>query len=143
MTQNFDELFHQRRHRRVESKGHARVNFGGRWHSSEIMDISGGGARFRGEIRPLVAANVLVQLRGLGMIRAKVVMRDSRSFAVQFNRKDYDPAALVDSLMLQANARLLAGVEEKTATEKTAAKQARKPGSEVVRALRSAKAGSR
>ena len=51
--------------------------------------------------------------------------------------------SLAVALVKPANACLLAGVEEKTATEKTAAKQARKPGSEVVRALRSAKAGSR
>ncbi len=135
MTANIDELFDQRRHRRVQSQGCARVNFGGRWHGCEIVDVSGGGARFRSEISPLTAANVLVQLRGLGMVRAKVVMRDGRGFAVQFNPKDYDRDALVDSLMLPANARLLAGAGSETKAE--AAKPAPKPGGEMVRALRS------
>ncbi len=135
MTANVDELFDQRRHRRVQSQGCARVNFGGRWHDCEILNVSGGGARFRSEIKPLPAANVLVQLRGLGMIRAKVVMRDGRSFAVQFNPEDYDLDALVDSLMLLANVSLLAGFDEETKTE--TAKQVPRPGSEVVRALRS------
>jgi hypothetical protein len=134
VTANFDELFDQRRHRRVQSQGSARVNFGGRWHGCEIVDVSGGGARFRSEISPLAAANVLVQLRGLGMVRAKVVMRNGRGFAVQFNAKDYDQDALVDSLMLQANAKLLAGVGRETKTE--AAKPAPRPGDEMVRALR-------
>ena len=135
MTANFDELFDQRRHRRVQSQGSARVNFGGRWHDCETVDVSGGGARFRSEIKPLAAANVLVQLRGLGMVRAKVVMRNGRGFSVQFNPKDYDRDALVDSLMLPANARLLAGAGRETKAE--AAKPAPRPGSEMVRALRS------
>ena len=138
MTANVDELFDQRRHRRVQSQGCARVNFGGRWHDCEIVDVSGGGARFRSEIKPLAAANVLVQLRGLGMVRAKVVTRDGRGFSVQFNPKDYDRDALVDSLMLPANAKLLAGAGR----ESKAAKLAPKPGSEMVRALRSERRGA-
>jgi hypothetical protein len=67
------------------------------------------------------------------MIRAKVVTRDGRGFAVQFNPKDYDTDALVDSLMLPANAKLLAGAGR----ERKAAKLAPKPGSEMVGALRS------
>jgi hypothetical protein len=140
VTANFDELFDQRRHRRVQSQGSARVNFGGCWHGCEIVDVSGGGARFRSEIKPLAAANVLVQLRGLGMVRAKVVTRNGRGFAVQFNPKDYDRDALVDSLMLQANAKLLTGAGRKTKAE--AAKPAPGPGSEVVRALRSEERGA-
>jgi len=139
LSDNIDEIFDQRRHRRVSSQGQARVNFSGRWQACDIVDISGGGARFRSDIRPLESANVLVQLRGLGMIRARVVTRDSRSFAVEFNPKDYDPDALVDSLMLHANARLLAGDEEPAELQAPAEEKApRLAGSEVVRALRSA-----
>ena len=108
MTQNFDEFFDQRRYRRVAMTGDARVNFGGRWHVCEIVDLSGGGARFRSEIRPIDGANVLVQLRGVGIVRALVVYRDKSCFAVKFNREDYDADALVDNLMLPANAELMA-----------------------------------
>ena len=61
--------------------------------------------------------------------------RDGRGFAVQFNPKDYDQDALVDSLMLPANASLFAGVVKETKAE--TAKQAPRPGSEMARALRS------
>lgn len=139
MSENFDEIFDQRRHRRIAAPGQARVNFSGRWQVCDIVDLSGGGARFKSDIKPLESANVLVQLRGLGMIRAKVVKRDGSSFAVQFNAKDYDADALVDSLMLHANARLLAGdTETPEAQVPTTEKAPQAAGSDVVRALRSA-----
>ena len=112
VTQNFDEFFDQRRYRRVAMTGDAKVNFGGRWHLCQIIDLSGGGARFRSEIRPVDGANVLVQLRGVGIVRAAVVYRDKSCFAVQFNGEDYDSGALVDNLMLPANAALMARGEE-------------------------------
>ena len=109
MSENFDEFFDQRRHRRVAMTGDARINFGGRWHTCRITDLSGGGGRFRSEIKPINGANVLVQLRGLGIVRGVVVHRDHSSFAIEFNRADYDVDALVDNLMLPANSALVGG----------------------------------
>ena len=82
----------------------------------------------------------MVQLRGLGMVRAKVVMRNGRGFSVQFNPKDYDRDALVDSLMLPANAKLLAAVGRET--KAAATKLAPRPESETVRALKSEERGA-
>lgn len=110
--QNFDEFFDQRRHRRVAMTGEARVNFGGRWHGCRIIDLSGGGGRFRSSIKPIEGANVLVQLRGLGIVRGKVVHRESACFSVEFNQEDYEPDALVDTLMLSANAELMSRKDE-------------------------------
>ena len=85
------------------------TNFGGRWHDCQIVNLSGGGGAFRSAIRPLQGASVLVHLRGVGIVRAKVVGRGHATFALQFNEKDYDVDAMVDNLMLQANAKLMAG----------------------------------
>ena len=109
MAENFDELFDQRQFRRVPALGQARVNFGGRWHNCQIVDLSGGGGRFRAQIKPLEGAAVLIQMRGLGIVRAKVADRSGGTFSVSFNTDDYDVDALVDNLMLQTNAKLLAG----------------------------------
>ena len=107
MTETFDEFFDQRRHRRVAVRGEARINYGGRWHSCNIIDLSGGGGRFSSEIKPIQGANVLVQLRGIGMVRGIVLHRDHEGFAVEFNRADYDRDTMVDNLMLSANSQLL------------------------------------
>jgi len=109
VAENFDELFDQRQFRRVPALGQARVNFGGRWHNCQIVDLSGGGGRFRAQIKPLEGAAVLIQMRGLGIVRAKVADRSGGTFSVSFNTDDYDVDALVDNLMLQTNAKLLAG----------------------------------
>ncbi len=109
MTEPVDELFDQRYHRRVSASGQARINYGGRWHVCQIVDLSGGGGRFRAQIKPVLGTNVLVQLRGVGMVRARVVNRNHGSFALAFNQKDYDVDTMVDNLMLAANAQLLAG----------------------------------
>ena len=111
MTEPVDELFDQRYHRRVAACGQARINYGGRWHVCQIVDLSGGGGRFRAQIKPVLGANVLVQLRGVGMVRARVVTRDHGSFALAFNQKDYDVDTMVDNLMLAANAELLAAAK--------------------------------
>ena len=109
MAENFDELFDQRQYRRVSALGQARVNFGGRWHNCQIVDLSGGGGRFRAQIKPLEGAAVMIQMRGLGIVRAKVVDRSGGTFSLAFNAEDYDVDALVDNLMLQTNAKLLSG----------------------------------
>jgi hypothetical protein len=115
-TQNFDEFFDQRHHRRVTINGEARINFGGCWHGCRIIDISGGGGRFRSTSKPGAGANVLVQLRGLGIVRGHVVHCESGSFSVQFNQEDYEPDALVDTLMLAANTHLLSRRDHLAAT---------------------------
>lgn len=124
MSENFDEFFDQRHHRRVAMNGDARINFGGRWHSCRVTDLSGGGGRFRSEIKPINGANVLVQLRGLGIVRGVVVHRDHSSFAIEFNRADYDVDALVDNLMLPANSALMAGCKGGIVDESNEAKKA-------------------
>ncbi|MEM7171085.1 MAG: PilZ domain-containing protein [Pseudomonadota bacterium] len=107
MSESIDEFYDQRRHRRVPASGTARVNFGGQWHSCPLIDLSGGGASFEAKIRPLMGANILVQLRGVGIVRAKVVARSGNDFAVEFNQADFDAGTFVDNLMFQANATLL------------------------------------
>jgi len=120
-----DELFDQRRFRRVSAQGQARINFGGRWHVCRIVDLSGGGGSFRAEIKPLLGTNVLVQLRGVGIVRAKVVKRDQGTFGLAFDQSDFDVDAMVDNLMFQANARLLQGGE--TAEETAPGQQSGRP----------------
>ena len=125
MSENIDEFFDQRRHRRVAMSGDARINFGGRWHSCRMTDLSGSGGRFRSEIKPINGANVLVQLRGLGIVRGVVVHRDHASFAIEFNRADYDIDALVDNLMLPANSALMSGSKGAIGGQSEEAKRAR------------------
>ncbi len=108
MSEPIDEIYDQRQHRRVPATGSARVNFGGQWHSYPLLDLSGGGARFSAKLRPLIGTNVLVQLRGLGMVRAKVIKRGTADFAVVFNQEDFCSGDFVDNLMLYANAELMA-----------------------------------
>lgn len=110
MAEKYDELFDQRRFRRVSALGQARVNSNGRWYPCQIVDLSGGGGRFRSKVKLLEGAAVLIQMRGLGIVRAKVADHGSGTFSVSFNAEDYDVDALVDNLMLQTNAKLLAGV---------------------------------
>ena len=114
MPEVIDEAYDQRHHRRVPVSLQARVNFAGRWHSCEIVDLSGGGAMLRAQITPAVDSTILVQLRGVGIIRAHVMKKDGRNFAVAFNRQDYDVDAMVDNLMLQANAKILGSKSEQS-----------------------------
>ena len=139
MAENFDELFDQRQFRRVAALGQARVNFGGRWHNCQIVDLSGGGGRFRAQIKPLEGAAVMVQMRGLGIVRAKVVDRSSGTFSLAFNSDDYDVDALVDNLMLQTNAKLLAGgsaADADSAEQDSEAERKKKPSAKASRAER-------
>ncbi len=107
MPEVFDEAYDQRLHRRVSVNLQARMNFGGRWQACEVIDLSGGGAMVRAEITPAVDSTILIQLRGVGIIRAQVKKKNGQSFAVSFNRQDYDVDAMVDNLMLQANSEVL------------------------------------
>lgn len=139
VAENFDELFDQRQFRRVPALGQARVNFGGRWHSCQIVDLSGGGGRFRAQIKPLKGAAVLIQMRGLGIVRAKVADRSGGTFSVSFNTDDYDVDALVDNLMLQTNAELLAGAghgKDKDDGEGNEAENKQKPKAKATKAER-------
>ena len=134
VAENFDELFDQRQFRRVAALGQARVNFGGRWHNCQIVDLSGGGGRFRAQIKPLKGASVLIQMRGLGIVRAKVADRSGGTFSVSFNTDDYDVDALVDNLMLQTNAELLAGASrdnDKADGQDNEAENKKKPKAKV------------
>ena len=112
MSENLDELFDQRYYRRVTADGQVRINFGGRWNDCQTVNISGGGGCFRSRIKPLMGSSVLIHLRGVGIVRAKVVGRGHATFALQFNEKDYDVDVMVDNLTLQANAKLLAAETE-------------------------------
>jgi len=106
---NFDESYDQRRFRRVRTNVPARVNFDGYWHNCNAADLSGGGAFFYSRLQPQIHSNVLIQIRGVGMVRARVVHRKEEGFSVEFNGKDVDQDAIVDNLTLIANKDLLEG----------------------------------
>ena len=103
MADHWNEFFDRREFRRLAAEGKVRINFDGAWHTCELADISGGGARFRAAVRPLAGTNVLLQMRGLGMIRATVVRRSEEDFSLKFNSADYDSGALVDNFSLPLN----------------------------------------
>ncbi len=98
-----DEFMDRRRHRRIDTQSSARINFDGFWHNCPTVDMSGGGGSFRSWLQPPVGSNVLVQMRGLGVIRARVTRRWDQGFAVEFDAEDYDADTLVDNLTLPAN----------------------------------------
>jgi len=106
---DFDESYDQRRFRRVRTNVPARVNFDGYWHNCNAADLSGGGAFFFSRLQPQIHSNVLIQIRGVGMVRARVVHRKEEGFSVEFNDEDIDQDAIVDNLTLVANKGLLEG----------------------------------
>ncbi len=106
MGDHWNEIYDRREFRRLAAEGTVRINFYGAWYSCSVLDISGGGGRFQSSIRPQVGTNVLLQMRGLGTIRATVVRRSKEDFSLQFDLEDYDSDALVDNLSLPFNREL-------------------------------------
>lgn len=106
MGDHWNQIYDRREFRRLAAEGTVRINFYGAWYSCSVIDISGGGGRFQSSIRPQIGTNVLLQMRGLGTIRAKVVRRSKEDFSLQFDLDDYDSDALVDNLSLPFNREL-------------------------------------
>ncbi len=108
MSDRFDQIYDRRNFRRVSVDGNAKVHFDGIWNNCGIVDMSGGGACFKSRPKPALGTSVMVQIKGVGILRAEVVKTTLDDFSVSFNPADVDSDAVVDNLTFLVNRHLFA-----------------------------------
>lgn len=96
----------RRRYKRVTVPAKGHVMTGGQWYGCQVSDISGGGVSAKGSVALKVDTHVMFKMRGLGLVRCKVVQSDGDSFSLVFNLPEADRDRLIDNLILRHNQHL-------------------------------------
>lgn len=78
----------------------------GQWYACEVVDISGGGLYANGKVSLEPDSLVMFKMRGIGLVRCKVVKCEEDSFSLVFDIPEAERERLIDNLVLRSNKHL-------------------------------------